>query len=281
MPTPTSTAFAGRVALVTGASSGIGRVTALAFARGGATVVVVARREALLESLTAECRTSAPESFHVAGDLGERRVAEHVVTETIRRLGRLDVLVNNAATSMHKHALHLTPDEIEDVMRVNFLSSVWTTYAALPHFLQRGEGTVVNVSSFAAFVTPAREAAYAASKAAMNAFSEGLWHDLAGSGIHVAIVNPGPIDTEIWKKTDEPTRYSGRLHPPELVADAILDAVRRRVHERTVPRGSPMLVTARLLRALAPGLVRAGMARMDPVPSELIEAARARARDAT
>jgi short-subunit dehydrogenase len=100
----------------------------------------------------------------------------------------------------------------------------------------------------------------------MNAFSEGLWHDLAGSGIHVAIVNPGPIDTEIWEKTDEPTAYRGAKHPPELVADAIVDAVLRRRFEVTVPARHPMLVGARALRLLAPGLYRTGMARMDPVP---------------
>lgn len=267
---PSSTAErpdAGRVVLVTGASSGIGRATALAWARRGATVVSVARRESLLASLADACRADTPDSFHLAGDLGDRGFAESVVTDTIARAGRLDVLVNNAALSKHKHALAVTPDEIERVLRVNFLAAVWTTHAALPHFLARGAGTIVNVSSFAAKVTPAREGSYAASKAAMNAFSEGLWHDLAGSGVHVAIVSPGPIDTEIWEKTDEPTAYRGRKYPPELVADAIVDATVRRRFEVTVPGRHPMLVTARALRLLAPRLYRAGMARMDPVPA--------------
>jgi len=257
----------GRIVLVTGASSGIGRATAHAWAHRGATVVVVARREALLESLVAECRATAPASFHLAGDLGDRTFAERVVTMTIERCGRLDVLVNNAALSKHKHALAVSAAEVEEVMRVNFLSAVWTTLAALPHFVARRAGSVVNVSSFAAKVTPAREGTYAASKAAMNAFSEGLWHDLAGSGVHVAIVNPGPIDTEIWDKTDEPTAYRGRKYPATLVADAIVDAVERRRFEVTVPARHPMLVTARATRLLAPGLYRAGMARMDPVPA--------------
>jgi NAD(P)-dependent dehydrogenase (short-subunit alcohol dehydrogenase family) len=112
MPTPTEGAWAGRVAVVTGASSGIGRVTARAFARRGATVVAVARREALLETLADQCRQDVPDSFHLAGDLGDRTFAEHVVAATIARTGRLDVLVNNAAVPKHKHALHLDPDEI-------------------------------------------------------------------------------------------------------------------------------------------------------------------------
>jgi short-subunit dehydrogenase len=164
-------------------------------------------------------------------------------------------------------------------MRVNFLSAIWTTYAALPHFLRTGRGAIVNVSSFAAKVTPAREAAYAASKAAMNAFSEGLWHDLAGTNIHVAIVNPGPIDTEIWEKADEPIAYRGHKYSPEMVADVILAAAAGRVWERTVPRFDPMLLTARLLRLASPALTRLGMARMDPVPGALIEEARRRARE--
>jgi short-subunit dehydrogenase len=260
--------LAGRVAIVTGASSGIGRVTARRLARHGTTVVVVARRADLLDTLIAECRRDAPASFALAGDLGDRAFAEGIVADTVTRAGRLDVLVNNAALSKHKHILDVGADEVEQVMRVNFMACVWTTLAALPHFLAAGGGTIVNVSSFAAKVTPPREAVYAASKAAMNAFSEGLWHDLAGSGIHTAIVNPGPIDTDIWEKTDQPTAYHGRKYPPELVADAILDAILHRRFECTVPKRNAMLASARALRLLAPGLARLGMARMDPVPPD-------------
>jgi short-subunit dehydrogenase len=265
----------GRVVVVTGASSGIGRVTARAFAARGATVVAVARREPLLHALVEEC---GPRTSYLAGDLAERAFAERVVDDTVARHGRLDVLVNNAAVSKHKQIYHLSADEAEHVMRVNFLSCAWTTLAAIPHMLVQGGGTIVNVSSFAAKVAPPREAIYAASKAAMNAFTEGLWNDLAGSNIHVGVVNPGPIDTEIWLKEDEPVAYRGRKYPPEIVADAIFEAIEKRRHEITVPKRNPMLVTARLLRLLAPSLLRFGMARTDPVPPEVIERARARAR---
>ncbi len=271
--------YRGKVVIVTGASSGIGYVTAKAFARRGATVVAVARREALLQKLVDECVATGGACTYLAGDLGERPFAERIVDDTAAKHGRVDVLINNAAISKHKQLYHTTADEAEFVMRVNFLSCVWTTFAAIPYMLKQGGGTIVNVSSFAAKVAPPREPLYAASKAAMNSFTEGLWNDLAGSNIHAAIVNPGPIDTEIWLKEDEPPTYDGRKYPPEIVSDAIFDVIERRRFEVTVPRRNPMLVTARALRLFLPAVLRMGMAKTDPVPANVIERARARARE--
>lgn len=269
--------YRGKIVVVTGASSGIGYVTARAFARRGATVVAVARREELLRKLIGECAADSPASRHVAADLGERGAAEGVIEQTVRDHGRLDVLVNNAAVSKHKHLLHCAVEEAEHVMRVNFLSCLWTSFAAIPAMLRQGGGTIVNVSSFAARVVPPREALYAASKAAMNAFTEGLWNDLAGAGIHAGLVVPGPIDTEIWLKEDEPPAYRGPKYPPEIVTDAIFEVVEKRRREITVPRRNLSLMTARALRLLLPGVLLMGMARMDPVPADLLAAARERA----
>jgi short-subunit dehydrogenase len=267
------------VAIVTGASSGIGHATARELARRGATVLAVARRAERLRALADACRATSPRSDFLAGDLGERGFAEGVVAEAVARHGRLDMLVNNHAIPKHKHALHTSAEEAEHVLRVNFLSCVWTCYAALPVMLrQDGGGTIVNVSSFSAQVTPPREGLYAASKAALDAFSAGLWNDLAGSGVHVGLVVPGAIDTEIWQKEDEPPGFSGRKHPPEIVVRAILEVIEKRRYERVAPARDPGLVTARLLRWLAPGLLRRGMARMEPVPPALLAAARERAR---
>jgi short-subunit dehydrogenase len=269
--------YRGKVTIVTGASSGIGYVTAKAFAQRGSTVVAVARREALLQRLIGECVATSPKSEYIAGDLGDQAVAERVVSETVAKHGRLDVLINNAAVSKHKQIYHTSAEEADYVMRVNFMSCVWTTFAAIPHMLRLGGGTIVNISSFAAKVAPPREPLYAASKAAMNSFSEGLWNDLKGSNIHVAIINPGPIDTEIWLKEDEPPGYHGKKYPPEIVTDAVFEAIEKRRFEMTIPKRNPMLVTARLLRLLAPGLLRFGMAKTEPVPYEVIERARTRA----
>jgi short-subunit dehydrogenase len=269
--------YRSRAVIVTGASSGIGRETARAFARKGATVVAVARREPLLRDLIAECRKHSPASSYLAGDLSERSFAERVVDETFARHQRLDVLVNNAAISKHKQIYHTRADEADHVMRVNFLSCVWTTFAAIPYLLRQGGGTIVNISSFAAKVAPPREPLYAASKAAMSSFTEGLWNDLAGSNIHVALIVPGAIDTEIWDKEDEPIASPGRKYPAAVVVDAIFEAIDKRRYEITVPRRNAALIAARLLRLVCPPLLRLGLARHEPVPATVVEQARARA----
>ena len=267
-----------RICLVTGASAGIGAATARALALRGNTVIVAARREEQLRAVVDSIAADAPKSFFLAGDLAERGFAESIVAETVARCGRLDVLVNNVAMPMHKHAYGVGADDVEATLRANFLSCVWTTQAALPQMLLQGGGAIVNISSFASLVVPPREGIYAASKAAMNAWSEGLWLDLAGSGIHVALVYPGPIDTEIWNKRQEQSGYRGKRWPANDVADAVLEAIERGRREIVVPRRNVGLVAARWLRRLAPGLLRWSLGRLDPVPVDAIEQARARAR---
>jgi short-subunit dehydrogenase len=186
--------------------------------------------------------------------------------------------VNNAAISKHKQIYHVSAAEAEYVMDVNFRSCLWTTLAAIPEMLRAGGGSIVNVSSFAAHVVPPREAIYAASKAAMSAFTEGLWNDLEGSNIHAALVIPGAIDTEIWDKEDEPVAFDGAKAPPEVVTAAIFEAIEKRRREITVPKRKLDLMTARFLRFAFPAVLRAGMRRMDPVPKEVVERARERAR---
>jgi hypothetical protein len=268
----------GRAVLLTGASSGIGRDAARELARRGAAVLAVARREPQLRELVAECRADSPRCDFLCGDLGRRDFAEHAVSECVRRLGRIDVVVNNAGMPLHKQLYHVSAADAERVMDVNFMSCVWTTLAAVPHMLNQGGGAIVNVSSFAALVSPPRESLYAASKAAMEAFTAGLWNDLEGSGIHVGLVRPGAIDTEIWQKQAEPVAFRGRKAPARMVTDAILDVLLRGRRELTVPRRDPGLLSARWLRALAPGLLLAGMRRFDPVPAAVLDAARERAR---
>jgi len=269
--------YGDKIVIVTGASSGIGRLTAKAFAARGATVLAVARRETLLQKLVDECRATSPKTTYLCGDLAERRFAEGVVDEAVERFGRLDVLVNNAAISKHKQIYHASADEAEWVMRVNYLSPMWMTFAAIPHMLRTGGGSIVNVSSMGGRIAPPRESLYAASKGALNLFTDGMALDLAGSDIHVSLILPAAIDTEIWDKEDEPVGYVGRKYPPELVSAAILEAIEKKRHEVIVPGRSPTMLAARFLRTFLPSMLRWSIGRTDPVPEDVVVRARARA----
>ncbi len=275
---------AGKIAVVTGASSGIGRDTAIALAEAGATVVATARREMRLVELVEELRIHTPDSCHIVGDIGERDFSEGLVSETVARFGRIDILVNNAGIPKHEPLYEISAEDAEALMRVNFLSCLWTTFAAIPHMLLQGEeggdaGCIVNVSSFAATVTPTYETVYAASKGAMNGFTRGLWNDLAGSGIHAVLVIPGPIETEIWDKVHDDGAYSGTKYPARLVADEIVEAIREERFEITVPKRNPQLVSARLFATFFPAVIRKGVAHMNPVDPGLVQSAIARARE--
>ena len=149
--------------------------------------------------------------------------AHQLVDETVGRHARIAILVNSAAVPVHRSLYGSSVEEAEEVMRINFLSCLWTSFAAIPHMLLQGEGgeeggVIVNVSSFVATVAPTHETIYAASKGAMNSFSRGLWNDLAGSGVHCVLVIPGPIDTPILYKFEDETAYSPKLYWPQSVA---------------------------------------------------------------
>jgi uncharacterized protein len=263
-----------RVVIVTGASSGIGRQIALDFAARGARLVISARRAEALAAVATECTARGGVVEPMVGDVAERAFVESMPARAVERFGRLDIVVNNAGISKHKQIYAVTGDELEYVLRVNFLAPALLTLAALPAMLRQGEGYVVNISSAAGKLPPPREAVYAASKFALNGLSEGLWLDLEGSNIHCAVVNVGPIDTEIWRKTDEPPRYDGPKYPPSMVSDAVFDCIERRKHERWVPR---RLIATWLFRVVAPSWFRRGAMGWDPVPTAVVAAARAAA----
>jgi short-subunit dehydrogenase len=225
----------GSVALVTGASSGIGAATALDLASRGASVVVTARRVDELERTAQQCQAHAPLSFAIPADLGVAGEGERVVAAAIERLGCLDILVNNAGISLHLHALKTTPADVERVMQVNFHAAVRTTMAALPGMVERGRGSIVNVTSVAGYVPNPLEAAYGASKAALSRWSHGLAIDLHSTGVHVGVLSPGPIDTPMWHSDATPS-YKGRIYPPEVIAAAIAKMIEKRTAHVTSPR---------------------------------------------
>jgi short-subunit dehydrogenase len=225
-----------RIALVTGASSGIGAATARELAARGMTVGIVARRAERLAEVLDACRRHAPASQMWAADLSEPAAAAEVALAAWDALGHLDVLVNNAGVPMRRTVPHITADDVERIMRVNFLSSTAMTIAVVPRMLTRGRGTIVNVASIAGRFGVTTEAAYSASKFAMCGWSEGLAADLAGSGVQVRLILPGTIDTELWDQPgNDPPLYRGDLVPAEDVAVGIADAIDDEHFEHFLP----------------------------------------------
>jgi short-subunit dehydrogenase len=222
--------------LVTGASSGIGAALARELARRGATVGIVARRQDRLREVLADLRATSPRSQLWAADLGDLERAEQVATEAWDTLGHLDVIVNNAAIPKRRHVTALTVEELERTMRVNFLSPARMTLKLLPRMLARGAGVIVNVSSVAGRLGNLNESAYSASKFALCGWSEALAADLFDTGVKVRLVNPGPIDTEIWDLPDnDAPLYEGPKIPPEEVAQGIVAAIEGDGFEHYLP----------------------------------------------
>jgi short-subunit dehydrogenase len=207
---------AGSSVLVTGASSGIGAALARLLARKGATVGLVARRAERLAAVLADCRAHAPESRLWVADLADLERAEAVAVEAWDAFGHLDCLVNNAGVPMRRHTTELDRSVLEWVMRVNFLAPACMTMALLPRMTARRAGMILNVSSVAGRLGNANEAAYSASKFALCGWSEAIAVDLFDTGVTVRLVNPGPIDTEIW---DLPGNDDPLYHGPKISAD--------------------------------------------------------------
>ena len=222
------------VAVVTGASSGIGAATAHALAERGATVVAVARRKDRLDETVEQCRRFTSASMARPGDVADRAFADDVVRDAQQQFGRVDIVVNNAGISPGEDATERAVDDAERIMAVNFFGAVHFAAAALPGMLERGAGSIVNVTSVSGYVPAPGEPAYGASKAALSRWSHGLSLDVHGTGVHVGVLSPGPIDTEIWSHTG--TEYEGKLYPPTVVSDGVMRMIERERTHMTVPR---------------------------------------------
>lgn len=186
----------GKVALVTGASSGIGEATALALAAEGASVAIGARRADRLETLRAKLAADDVPTLAVDLDVTDENACRAAVTHTVQELGGLDILVNNAGVMLLGTIEGADTEDWRRMVETNVLGLMYMTHAALPHLLER-RGAVVQVSSVAGRVARLGGGVYNASKFAVNAFSESLRQEVTTRGVRVVVVEPGIVETEL------------------------------------------------------------------------------------
>jgi NADP-dependent 3-hydroxy acid dehydrogenase YdfG len=193
----------GTVALVTGASSGIGAATARQFARYGASVALIARRRDRLDSLAADIEKAGGTALAVEADITDRRQAEAAVGQTVERFGRLEILVNNAGLMLLGPIVGADPEEWNRMIAINNQALLYTTHAALPHLLQAADeeprrvADIVNISSIAGRVAWNGYGVYNLTKFGVNGFTEALRQEVTKRHVRVGVLEPGGVDTEL------------------------------------------------------------------------------------
>jgi NAD(P)-dependent dehydrogenase (short-subunit alcohol dehydrogenase family) len=259
----------GAVVLITGASSGIGAAAARAFDRAGARLALAARRRDRLEALAAELGTAVA----VPTDLAAPGAAEAMVDAVIDRYGRIDVLINNAATMALVHSDSLTPRMLRDALQANFLAPMIATQRCVPHMRRRGSGQIINVGSPGfLFGVPPMMTPYNASKGALSGWTRSMQAEWAGSGIFVTEYFPGHVDTGSLPDSDlgeigpdffrdrnqsALVRWLARPQDPAEVGEHLVACVRR---PRPVAYSSLSIRFTTMLAAIAPARVRLGAA---------------------
>ena len=188
----------GQIAVVTGASSGIGYATALAMTKAGVKVAVGARRKEKLDQLKNEIEKLGGECITVTCDVSKRSDCENLIDAAVKKWNRLDILVNNAGLMPLSFVKNIKVDEWEKMVDVNIKGVLYCTAAAIPHLVKQNSGHIVNISSIAGRVVFPAGSVYCATKFAVRAFSEGLRQELSTRhNIRVTTIEPGIVDTEL------------------------------------------------------------------------------------
>lgn len=203
--------LSGRVALVTGASSGIGEATATALAAAGARVAVSARRTDRLDGLVRRIEHAGGTALALAGDVSQEEVATRIVADASAHFGRLDILVNSAGIIRPGGVEKADLDAWRRVMEINFMASLYTSRAAIDPMKQQGRGDIVNISSTAGRRATGTFGPYSASKFALNAMSDGMRQEVGRYGIRVCVVEPGATRTEVAESISDPA-YRAFMH---------------------------------------------------------------------
>lgn len=217
--------LAGEVAIVTGASSGIGAATARELARQGARVALAARRADELNARVLEIKNMGGEALAVPTDVTDHAQLARLVEQTIQVYGQVDILVNNAGIGMS--FLDASPADIRQIVEVNLLGAMLLSRLVAPGMLERRHGAIISVASVSGWI--ATDALYSGTKFGLRGFSRGLRRELWGSGVSVSLVSPGFIRTDM-------TSFRARFPGPEVIARAIARLARHPRREVIVPR---------------------------------------------
>jgi short-subunit dehydrogenase len=237
--------LAGKVAVVTGASAGVGEATARLFAREGAQLVLAARTPGPLNAVADSLGGLA-----VATDVSKRGDLERLIAQAVEKHGRIDILVNNAGTNVRGLFGEISADGVEQVIDTNLKAPMLLTHMALP-YLRAAKGVVINVASIAGHVPLPGEASYCASKWGLRGFTFAVAEELRGTGVSLCAVSPGPISTGFILDDLDHTPdlvFSQPFLTAEQVAQAVLDCVLDRKRERALPAST--LFLAKLIGAM-------------------------------
>src|SRR5689334_11215222 len=199
--------FRDRNVIVTGASSGIGRATAIAFAAAGSRVALVARRRGELEKVAAEIAAGGGQALVAPADVTDRVQVDACFDAVGRAWGAIDVVVNNAGILRPAPVTELTAEDLDAMLRVNLFGALWVMQAAVPRMRERNAGTIVNVASLAGRrgITPL--GGYCATKFALVGLTEALRTELDGGDVHVALVLPGVVETPMAETIDQDPEF--------------------------------------------------------------------------
>jgi short-subunit dehydrogenase len=235
----------GAAVLITGASSGIGEATALAFARRGARLALCARRFDRLQAVAQRCRASgSPEVVIRLADISRPAEARGFVATALSAFDRVDVVVNNAGVGWRGRFQDMREADLIEVLQTNVLGTMMVTQAALPAMVAANSGVIINVASVLAFRAMPYSAVYSASKHALAGLSHALRGELSGTGVKISVVYPGTTETEFFQGE----RSGGLItHPPRWVARAIVRTARR-------PRRDVIILPYRLVHLAEPVL---------------------------
>lgn len=256
---------AGRVAVVTGASSGIGRSVAVALARSGANVVLAARRTPELEETAHVCRDLGVRALVLETDVTDRQQCVRLI-DAAAQLGHVDILVNNAGFAIFDPLRNAAPDDLRSMMETNYFGAVWCTQAVLPQMISRRSGSIVNIASIAGIMGFGGMGGYAATKFAMIGMTEALREEVIGDNVSVSAVCPGTTRTDFFtiaQKGKMPAASRLLLAiPPEKVASAVMRAIRTGRPRIIVPAGAGAFMRFKELAPRSAHLLMRGVSRL-------------------